>query len=346
MPSEEFADRALVGSLIENRFILQSVLGRGGISTVYLAKHNRVDLTVAVKILHTHFSNTTESIERFKREAIIINALNHHNIVHMISHGVLSGEVHKSSWYEDQNNDAANIKEQDTIKLKSPRPYLVLEHLKGCGLDDVLDREIRIKEVKALEIVKAIVEGLAFAHDLGIVHRDIKPSNVMLVDQLSDHDAAFIKGESESVSVNVKLLDFGIAKCQSLHDDKYNDSDNDKVSQKLTQPGYIFGSPLYMSPEQCMGADLDARSDIYSLGCMFYEMLTGSPPLRGSNAMHTFAMHLYEMPPLFQKLKDAPQVSKDLEEIIFTCLTKKPEERFASAQQLGVALNSIRLAHS
>jgi len=75
-------------------------------------------------------------------------------------------------------------------------------------------------------------------------------------------------------------------------------------------------------------------------------MLTGSPPLRGSNAMHTFAMHLYEMPPLFQKLDAAPKVSKELEEIIFKCLTKKPEERFASAHELGAALNSVKIAHS
>lgn len=307
MPIVEAEDEALIGSVIENRFVLDSILGRGGISTVYLGRHNRVDLSVAVKILHTHFSDTDESIERFKREAIIINALNHPNIVHMISYGIL----------------------QDDQKSKDlARPYLVLEHLQGHGLDHLLDQKTRLSQEQSLEIIRAVVDGLVFAHDLGIVHRDIKPSNVMLVDQLSQSDAPYV----DSSHSNVKLLDFGIAKCQSAHD---------KTSQKLTQPGFIFGSPLYMSPEQCKGDELDIRSDIYSLGCMFYEMLAGIAPLRGSNAMHTFAMHLYEMPRPFRALAGPPKVSAALEQIIFQCLTKKPEERFSSCSELKQALSAI-----
>lgn len=294
-------DKKLIGTVIENRFVLESILGRGGISTVYEAKHNRVDLTVAVKILHTHYSDTEESIERFKREAIIINALNHPNIVHMISHGVLEG----------------------------PRPYLVLEHLDGLGLDQILEADGRLDEETSLKIVEAVVEGLKFAHDLNIVHRDIKPSNVMLVQQLSQADVPYIKGEV----TNLKLLDFGIAKCQS----KYND----QFSQKLTQPGYIFGSPLYMSPEQCMGNDIGIPSDIYSLGCMFYEMLAGVPPLRGQSSMHTFAMHLYEMPPAFDALPEPVKVSPAVQDIVFRCLAKKPQERYGSTHELSAAIAKI-----
>jgi serine/threonine protein kinase len=292
-------DKKLIGTVIENRFVLEKILGRGGISTVYEAKHNRVDLTVAVKVLHTHYTDTEESVERFKREAIIINALNHPNIVHMISHGVLDG----------------------------PRPYLVLEHLDGRGLDEILDEEQRLDEEATVKIIGAVVEGLKFAHDLGIVHRDIKPSNVMLVQKLSESDQPYIKGEV----TNLKLLDFGIAKCQS----------QDQFSQKLTQPGYIFGSPLYMSPEQCMGNDIGIPSDIYSLGCMFYEMLAGAPPLRGQSSMHTFAMHLYEMPPAFDTLATPVKVSPAVQEIIFKCLAKKPEQRYSSAHELSAAIADL-----
>lgn len=309
MPIIEAEDEALIGSTIENRFVLDRILGRGGISTVYLGRHNRVDLSVAVKILHTHFSDTEESIERFKREAIIINALNHPNIVHMISYGIL------------QDDSANQTKE-------SARPYLVLEHLQGHGLDHLLDEQTRLSQEQSLEIINAVVDGLIFAHDLGIVHRDIKPSNVMLVEQLSESDAPYTDGNHS----NVKLLDFGIAKCQSAHD---------KTSQKLTQPGFIFGSPLYMSPEQCKGDDLDIRSDIYSLGCMFYEMLAGAAPLRGSNAMHTFAMHLYEMPLPFKSRPEPIKVNSKLEKIIFKCLTKKPEDRYKSCLELKRALSAL-----
>ena len=305
----EDEDKALIGSTIENRFVLERILGRGGISTVYLGRHNRIDLCVAVKILHTHFSDTEESIERFKREAIIINALNHPNIVHMISYGILQ-------------DDSDNPSKENT------RPYLVLEHLQGHGLDHLLDTQTRLSQEQSLEIIKAVIDGLVFAHDLGIVHRDIKPSNVMLVEQLSESDAHY----TDATHSNVKLLDFGIAKCQSAHD---------KTSQKLTQPGFIFGSPLYMSPEQCKGDELDIRSDIYSLGCMFYEMLAGVAPLRGSNAMHTFAMHLYEMPLPFKSRPEPVKVNSKLEKIIFKCLTKKPEDRYKSCVELKKALIAL-----
>ena len=266
-------------------------------------------MTVAVKILHTHFSDTEESIERFKREAIIINALNHPNIVHMISYGILH--------------------DSDSKSKEEARPYLVLEHLEGHGLDHLLDQQTRLSPEQSLEIINAVVDGLIFAHELGIVHRDIKPSNVMLVEKLSESDKPYSDGHS-----NVKLLDFGIAKCQSAHD---------RTSQKLTQPGFIFGSPLYMSPEAVQRrTSLDIRSDIYSLGLyVSMKCLSGRAPLRGSNAMHTFAMHLYEMPLAFKNLPDPVKINSKLEKIIFKCLTKRPEDRYKSCTELKKALASL-----
>ena len=113
------------------------------------------------------------------------------------------------------------------------------------------------------------------------------------------------------------------------------------TGQDLTNAGDVIGSPLYMSPEQCKGDELDIRSDIYSLGCMFYEMLSGRAPLRGSNAMHTFAMHLYEMPLAFKNLPDPVKINSKLEKIIFKCLTKRPEDRYKSCTELKKALASL-----
>jgi eukaryotic-like serine/threonine-protein kinase len=310
MPTQKEASDALLGAVLENRFHLESIIGRGGISTVYKARHQAVDLLVAAKVLHSSFSNTQESIERLRREAAIINTLNHPNIVHMYSFGVLSGELKKSNG--------------DTELVEEPRPYLVLEHLNGIGLDAMLKREGRLPIKAIYEIMGGVFEGLKSAHDQGVIHRDIKPSNVMLVKEVADYDKEY-PGEYNR---HVKLLDFGIAKCNKC---------NDQEAQALTQPGYIFGSPLYMSPEQCMGRDLDLRSDIYSLGCMLYEMLAGHPPFDGENAMHTFAMHIYEAPKSLKTQEGLHDLSQGLDEVVLKCLRKDVEERFSSIDEFRLA---------
>ena len=316
-PSTADSANSFLNTVIENRFTIGKVLGQGGISKVYEADHQRVDLKVAVKMLHTHFSNTEESIERFKREAAIVNHLNHPNIVHMYSFGVLRGSFSRL-------DSEGNLVEHP---LSDPRPYLVLEHLKGMSLDTILSRVPYLSINDALAIIDSVLVGLGSAHEMGIIHRDIKPSNVMVVESLSDVDRKYhcsLSGELR----NVKLLDFGIAKCNCQHDQN---------PQNLTQPGFIFGSPLYMSPEQCMGQELDPRSDIYSLGCMFYEMLAGKPPLEGENSMHTFAKHLYESPePLntFEHLKDIDKTHPHIVETIDKCLLKDRNGRFKDCKEI------------
>ncbi len=307
--------KQLLGAVIEKRFKLESVIGRGGLSTVYQGRHEKAGFQVAVKVLHPDYSDTEESRERFKREAAIINNLNHPNIVHMYSYGFLS--------------DLTEGLEAKYSPGKDPLPYLVLEHLAGYGLDTILDERTRLNEKLAYRIIAGVIEGLQFAHDMGIIHRDIKPSNVMIIDELSDSDKSY----PGPFSQHVKLLDFGIAKCNKCHDEK--------PVMQLTQPGFVFGSPLYMSPEQCKGLDVDYRSDIYSLGCMYYEMLCGDPPFKGESAVHTFAMHLYEVPlPLTQTQTDGA-VSTELNDIIMKCLAKDPNERWRSVSQLRQALKDL-----
>ena len=310
--SSDNAGDALIGAVIENRFVLESVIGRGGLSTVYRASHEKAGLTVAVKILHSNYSDTTESVERFKREAAIINHLNHPNVVHMYSSGVLSGEIVKASG--------------ESEFVDSARPYLVLECLDGFGLDDLLSKEGRLGLAAVKEVVQGVVKGLHEAHELGIIHRDIKPSNVMLVRTVGDFDKDY-PGEFTRM---VKLLDFGIAKCNKCHDEE---------KKALTQPGYIFGSPLYMSPEQCMGRDIDHRTDIYSLGCMLYELLVGEPPFDGENAMHTFAMHIYEQPKSLRSHENLGHISLELDEIVLKCLAKEPAARFGTVDEFYKAFD-------
>lgn len=304
---------ALVGAAIEGRFVLERVIGIGGLSTVFKARHKQADLDVAVKVLHSNYSNTEESIERFKREAVIINVLNHPNIVNLYSFGILQGSVDRA--------------EGEPIPIPEARPYLVLELLNGVDLDYVLERS-RISELQAYKAMLGVLDALEFAHEHNVIHRDIKPSNVML----SNFDGSLDLLNSEQLNESVKLLDFGIAKCNKCHD---------KKPPALTQPGEVFGSPLYMSPEQCKGMDLDHRSDIYSFGCMYYKILCGEPPFKGENATHTFAMHIYEEAETCRRGPFASLISQEIDEIVRKCLRKNPDERWNSVAELKSALNTL-----
>lgn len=304
--------KKLVGAIIENRFLLTEVIGVGGLSTVFLAEHTKADLRVAVKVLHSYISDSEESIERFKREAAIINHLNHPNIVHVLSFGVLENAVEKA--------------DGSSMELDIQRPYLVLEHLEGEGLDKVLERERQMDEKEAYRIVCGVLKGLEEAHELGIVHRDVKPSNVMLTSESSSFDRDYPLEHFQAI----KLLDFGIAKCNKVHDE-------DRKS--LTQPGFVFGSPLYMSPEQCMGRELDSLTDIYSFGCMYYRMLAGVAPFEGESAMHTFAMHLYETARPIGEVREG--LAAGVAPIIERCLLKDKAKRFQSARDLMKALHAV-----
>ncbi|MBK9201885.1 MAG: serine/threonine protein kinase [Candidatus Obscuribacter sp.] len=150
------------------------------------------------------------------------------------------------------------------------RPYLVMDLLVGKSLSELIKAKGRIEQEQALPIFLQIAEALAYTHNAGIIHRDLKPSNVLILppDQ-------------------VRIVDFGIAKLQTQEGGD---------TAALTQTGEVFGSPLYMSPEQCKGERLDSRSDIYSMGCLMYEVLTGKPPVNGSNMLEILYRHMNELP--------------------------------------------------
>lgn len=190
--------------------------------------------------------------------------------------------------------------------------FIVMDYLEGRALDAMLDQGGPLPEHEAIDIIRQVCKGLIHAHKKGIIHRDLKPANLMLT-------------VDEDNSVLVKIVDFGIAKVQGTED---------RASQHLTRTGQVFGSPLYMCPEQWSGQSADARSDIYSLGCLMYELLLGAPPFCGKDAIETMSMHLDESPLSFKEFNPEVTVSDQMEALVLRCLEKKPGKRFQSVTEL------------
>jgi hypothetical protein len=190
------------------------------------------------------------------------------------------------------------------------KPYMVTEYLEGTSLADFLSKNGPLGKELAVPIFLQICDALAHAHAAGIVHRDLKPSNVMLI----------------GPERNVKVVDFGVANI-------YASAKPDL--QKLTQTAAVLGTPLYMSPEQCTGAQVDGRSDIYSMGCLMYEVLHGSPPFTGSTVIAVIHSHSSQAIP-----ESIPIKTSGLRNVIHQCLEKSPSARPQSA----VALRQLLLA--
>jgi serine/threonine protein kinase len=200
-------------------------------------------------------------------------------------------------------------------------PYLVMDYVQGEPLSLIIGKEGAMPIERAIHIVRQAAEALEHAHGRGIIHRDIKPSNLIVTK---------FGGKTDFI----KLLDFGIAKLLTPGEH----------GQKLTQAGDVFGSPMYMSPEQCSGLQVDARSDIYSLGCLFYEMLIGEPPLVGENALQTIRKHMEEQPPRPSAIRPVKGLSTAMENVIMKCLQKEPRKRYQNLRSFISDLNKEEAA--
>lgn len=201
------------------------------------------------------------------------------------------------------------------------QPYLVMDYLEGSNLKEEIKKEKRLDLIRSTWIFCQACDALNYAHKRELIHRDLKPSNFMLVDEEQQDDV-------------VKLVDFGIAKHLGIAPTE---------SGQLTKPGQLLGDPAYMSPEQCTGKRLDARSDIYSLGCVMYETLTGKPPLLGNDILETIQKHISESPRSFASVD--PQlisIPEQLENIVFKCLRLDPDERYQSILELWTDLELFR----
>ncbi|MBX9691670.1 MAG: protein kinase [Cyanobacteria bacterium] len=204
-------------------------------------------------------------------------------------------------------------------KTLNGAPYLVMDLADGPNLSQLLEEHGKLPSARATGIFLQICSVLEYAHGLGVVHRDLKPTNVIV----SARDGRDL----------VRVVDFGIAKVMpsaSIRRETYD----------LTETQAVFGSPHYMSPEHCLGMKLDERSDIYSLGCLMYECLTGTPPFTATNPIQVVVKHINEEPALFADKLARDKLTDSLEDIIFECLAKDPTDRFQSISEVSAALKS------
>lgn len=210
----------------------------------------------------------------------------------------------------------------DTGSAADGSPYLVMDFLGDESLESLLEKEVSLPVEKVVEIASQITAGLIHAHSHGVVHRDLKPSNVML-------------RRSDDGTEHIKIVDFGIAKLLPSVNEQTN---------SLTQTTDLIGSPAYMSPEQCQGDEVDPRSDIYSLGCLIYKLISGNPPFESSNQIKTILGHINKEPEV-NKLEQFG-ASKKLLSIIEMCLQKDPDIRYQSAEALAKDLDSVKSGKS
>ncbi len=198
-------------------------------------------------------------------------------------------------------------------------PYLVMDYLNGRSLSDIIVENGRLHLDQATEIFIQACHALQHAHEKGIIHRDFKSSNLMIC--------------KDGHRVVVKVVDFGMAKLLRP------DADDPQI-QELTQTGEIFGSPLYMSPEQCRGQRLDERSDIYSMACVMYYALTGTPPFLGENVLDTLQRQIHDDPAPMD-VDHCVQIPADFEAIIMKALRKNPENRYQNISEMLIDLEAV-----
>ncbi|MBL8150847.1 MAG: serine/threonine protein kinase [Blastocatellia bacterium] len=276
-------DRFL-GITIDGKYLVEEMVGQGGMGNVYKAKHLQMDSTVAIKILHPHLISDQTSVERFRREARAARTVNHPNAIQVLDFGVSS---------------------DNTV-------YLVMEFLEGLSLRKVIDLEKPMPADRVVKIMRQACDALDAAHNQNIIHRDLKPDNIIITGY---------KAPTELV----KVLDFSIAKLRM--GEKGGD---------LTQAGMVVGTPQYMSPEQAEGKELDSRSDLYSLGVMLYEMLTGQLPFKAATPVALVLKHIHAAPrPPRELVETLPQ---SIESVVLKALAKKREERQQSVLDLAAEL--------
>jgi len=271
------------------RYDLLERLGEGGMGEVWKAHDTRLQRAVAIKLLRGDLSGDPDFGASFLREARLVAALRHPNIV----------QIH-----DFQLADAS----------AAGRAYMVMDYIEGGTLSASLRTTVRQglfwSASDIVELFTTISLALDYAHGQGMVHRDIKPANILL-----HRPPAGSRAPGEPV-----LTDFGIARWQ--------DAGN-------TVTGFV-GTPLYISPEQAQSRPVDRRSDLYSLGIVLYEILTGSVPFRGSNPLAVMLQHVHEAPPPPASLN--PRVSPALSLVVLRSIAKHPQERFSDATQMAAAL--------
>jgi serine/threonine protein kinase/Tol biopolymer transport system component len=304
----------LIGTTLSH-FRITAKLGEGGMGEVYRAEDLELKREVALKFLPAAMAHDPQRLERFKREAEAVAALNHPNIVTLFSI-----ETAETIAVEPDGPPAGDGVDDATTAAHTVH-FLVMELVEGKSLDEAMPPG-GWSLTKVLDVGVPIAEALATAHEKGIVHRDLKPANVMLTDD-----------------GRIKVLDFGLAKLAVEGIEIPTDAAATQVAT-LTEAGLVLGTAPYMSPEQAQGQTVDARTDIFSLGSMLYEAATGVRAFHGDSTIDTLHKVVHGEPePLAQRLPDAPL---QLQWILRKALAKAPEDRYQSARDLVVDLKALR----
>ncbi len=239
-----------------------------------------------------------------------------------VIHPYLAADVRNRRRFQREAQAASRLTHQNLATvfdwdiMEDGRPYLVMYYIEGVKLSDLIRVRETVDVLTWLSIFMQMCDALIHAHENGVLHRDLKPGNVIL-------------STNEDTKHFVKIVDFGIAKILSS---------SPAEAKELTKTGEVFGSPYYMSPEQCMGRTLDVRSDIYGLGVVMYECFTGLCPFYGASLYDTMTMHVKNRPPTFKETDKFNNVSPVLEAIVMKCLSKVPDERYQSMSSLRRAL--------
>jgi eukaryotic-like serine/threonine-protein kinase len=283
----------LIGTRVD-KYEIESVLGRGGMGTVYLVRHIDLGHQLALKVLDSRLWTSSDVSARFFQEAKAAARIGHPNIVQIF----------------------------DFAKHSTAGSYIVMELLRGDPLDVLLKQEAPLPEQRAIGIALQICDALASAHKLGIVHRDLKPANIFV----SPMSLAQTPHGSSAGDV-VKVMDFGVAKI------------SESASAVSTRPGTLVGTPLYMSPEQWESGPTDARTDVYSLGLVLYEMLTGLLPHQGTLTQVVKSLTLDEARPPSAHRKD---LTPALSNVVMRAIRKRPADRHATMDELASDLRAVR----
>jgi serine/threonine-protein kinase len=278
-----------VPRVVDNKYRIEQLLGRGGMGAVYRARDMRLDRLVALKVVRAELLGDPEARLRFRREAQIVAKLQHPSIVAVYDYGTFA----------------------------DGGAFLVMELVRGEDLRQALQREGRLDPAWAMRILNDVCAAIEVAHREGVLHRDLKPENIIL----------------PGGAVDAKVLDFGVAKV--VAPEGGDAAAGSGQPTLMTAPGLIIGTPAYMAPEQFNGEAADARTDIFSLGVIAYEMLSGNLPFGRGTLAETVLAHTRGVPPM-----PPGTAPPEVERAIRAALDSDPDRRPASAQAFARLIGS------